>query len=84
MTVRPETVQFLVLERIDARQNMARFYVLSVEPTLFDMPSLVREWARIGKPGRRRIDIYSSDADARMSLASWFEKKIKRGYTTRV
>jgi predicted DNA-binding WGR domain protein len=78
-----ERVQFLVLQRIDAAQNMTRFYVLSIEPTLFDMPSLVREWGRIGNRGRRRIDLYSSDAEARVSLASWLERKIKRGYAAR-
>src|SRR5580692_486189 len=46
-------VQLVVLDRIDPARNMARYYVLSIEPTLFDDSSLVREWGRIGKPGRR-------------------------------
>ena len=29
------TVQYLVLERRDPARNMARFYVLTIEPTLF-------------------------------------------------
>ena len=33
----------LVLERIDRTKNMARDYVLSVEPTLFAESSLVRK-----------------------------------------
>jgi hypothetical protein len=31
-----------------ASRNMARFYVLAIEPTLFDEMALVREWGRIG------------------------------------
>ena len=29
-------LQVLVLERVDRAKNMARFYVLSIEPTLFE------------------------------------------------
>jgi predicted DNA-binding WGR domain protein len=37
------TLQILVLERQDESCNMARYYVLSVEPTLFGDAALVRE-----------------------------------------
>lgn len=36
------TLQVLVLERRDPALNMARFYVLSIEPTLFGDAALVR------------------------------------------
>ena len=32
----PALLQVLVLERVDRARNMARYYVLSVEPTLFE------------------------------------------------
>ena len=41
----------ILLERIDPSQNMARYYVLSIEPTLFGDSALVREWGRIGVTG---------------------------------
>ena len=41
-------LQMLVLERRNAGRNMARFYVLAIEPTLFGEMALVREWGRIG------------------------------------
>ena len=41
------TVQYLVLERCDPARNMARFYVLTIEPTLFGDTALVREWGRL-------------------------------------
>ncbi|MFC4842444.1 MULTISPECIES: WGR domain-containing protein [Bradyrhizobium] len=52
------TVQYLVLERRDPARNMARFYVLTIEPTLFGDTALVREWGRLGGRGRRRLDLF--------------------------
>jgi predicted DNA-binding WGR domain protein len=31
----PDVLNVLVLEQVDRSKNMARYYVLSVEPTLF-------------------------------------------------
>jgi predicted DNA-binding WGR domain protein len=42
------TLQMLVLERRDESCNKARYYVLSVEPTMFGDVALVRQWGRIG------------------------------------
>ena len=42
----PTLLQVLVLERVDRAKNMARFYVLSIEPTLFEDLALVRRWGR--------------------------------------
>ena len=83
LPLRPH-VQLLVLDRIDDAQNMARYYVLSVEPTLFDQVSLIREWGRIGKRGGRRIELYGSKTAARLALEAWFERKVKRGYRQRL
>ena len=47
----------ILLERIDPSQNMARYYVLSIEPTLFGDSALVREWGRIGSLGQRRTEL---------------------------
>ena len=50
----PDLLNVLVLERVDRTKNMARYYVLSVEPTLFAESSLVRRWGRISGPGERK------------------------------
>jgi hypothetical protein len=48
----------IVLERVDPARNIARYYVLSIEPTLFAKHTLIRRWGRIGwlccKDDRRR------------------------------
>ena len=75
----PDTIQLLVLERREPDVNMASYYVLSIEPSLFGDPTLVREWGRIGHNGRRIIEIHGSDQDAAQSLDVWLERKLRRG-----
>jgi predicted DNA-binding WGR domain protein len=77
---RDEKLQMLVLERRDKSRNLARFYVLAIEPTLFGDAALVREWGRIGSLGRRRLDLHADPVAARESLALWLTRKSRRGY----
>jgi predicted DNA-binding WGR domain protein len=44
-----DTIQYLVLDRCDPSCNMARYYVLSIEPSLFGDTTLLREWGRLGR-----------------------------------
>ena len=70
----------LYLERIDPSRNMARFYAISVQPTLFGELSLVRRWGRIGARGRDKIETISEPdeiADARGRIE---RQKRGRGY----
>jgi predicted DNA-binding WGR domain protein len=68
-----DRLQLLVLERRDAQRNMARFYVLAIEPTLFGDVALLREWGRIGSTGCRRLDLHSG-ADKGLSLSDFGDK----------
>ena len=79
----PTLVQVLVLDRIDRPRNMARFYVMSIEPTLFEDTALVRRWGRIGTVGRQRIDLHPSRPVAQIELDKWLERKRRRGYQIR-
>jgi predicted DNA-binding WGR domain protein len=76
-------LQVLVLERFDRAKNMARFYVLSIEPTLFEDLALVRRWGRIGSAGRQRIDLHPSRRIAQIELTKWLDRKRCRGYQLR-
>ena len=76
-------LQLLVLERRDASRNMACFYVLAIEPTLFGDTALVREWGRIGSTGRRRLDLYADPETAGEALDIWLARKRRRGYRFR-
>jgi predicted DNA-binding WGR domain protein len=73
----------LLLERKDAARNMARYYVLSIEPTLFCDHVLVREWGRIGATARRRHEVFASASDAQTALDTWLKRKRRRGYELR-
>lgn len=76
-------LQMLVLERRDKTCNVARFYVLAIEPTLFGDAALVREWGRIGSLGRRRLDLHADPGTAVEALDIWLARKRRRGYCIR-
>ena len=76
-------LQMLVLERRVPSRNMARFYVLTIEPTLFGDMALVREWGRIGYLGRRRLDLHANVTSAAEALDTWLARKARRGYRVR-
>lgn len=76
-------IQYLVLERCDPSCNMARFYVLSIEPSLFGDTTLTREWGRIGRSGQRRVELHGSPAEAVEALETWLRRKRRRGYVVR-
>ncbi|WP_165915128.1 WGR domain-containing protein [Rhizobium sp. PP-F2F-G48] len=70
----------LHLTRIDPERNMARFYLLSLQPTLFGDVSLLRNWGRIGTGGRTKIDTYD-EAEAASAACDRLERsKRRRGY----
>lgn len=70
----------LVLHRRDSARNMARFYVLAIEDTLFGDKALLRNWGRIGARGREVRDLYSTEALARQAMDKWARQKFQRGY----
>jgi predicted DNA-binding WGR domain protein len=75
----------IVLERVDAARNIARYYVLSIEPTLFAEHTLIRRWGRIGCLGRERLQFFGGDDETRaqVTLETWLARKRKRGYAPR-
>jgi predicted DNA-binding WGR domain protein len=75
-------VSDVYLTRVDASQNMARYYRMTVQPTLFGEWSLIREWGRIGSGGQVKAVICSSQAEATGSLALFAKHKVRRGYQT--
>jgi predicted DNA-binding WGR domain protein len=78
-----DTIQYLVLDRCDPTCNMARYYVLATEPSLFGETTLTREWGRIGRPGQRRIELYENQSRAVEALETWLQRKRRRGYVVR-
>jgi predicted DNA-binding WGR domain protein len=72
----------VTLHRIDSTRNMARYYRLDVQPDLFGAWGVVREWGRIGQPGRLRVDPYPTAALAEERMQVQRTAKQGRGYVT--
>lgn len=58
----------VVLRRIEPERNMARFYVLTLEPTLFGEVAVMRHWGRLGTRGRRKSCFLGSPEAASAAL----------------
>lgn len=67
-------------KRLDPERNVARFYALSLQPTLFGDMSLVREWGRLGTRGRYKAEMFSTELAARTQMERLVRTKLRRGY----
>ncbi|APO77487.1 WGR domain-containing protein (plasmid) [Rhizobium etli 8C-3] len=70
----------LYIERRDATKNMARFYALAIEPTLFGTPCLTRRWGRIGTIGQAMVHHFDREEDAVRMFLELLRSKRARGY----
>lgn len=68
------------LRRIDPTQNMRRFYVLAIQPTLFGGASVIRNWGRIGTNGLSMVETYDCPCDADKAFVRLELTKRRRGY----
>ena len=68
------------LVRIDLENNTRRFYAARVQATLFGTFALVREWGRVGSPGRVQTQDYPSEEEAEAALVKLRQAKERRGY----
>lgn len=70
----------LYIERVDPERNMARFYLLTIEPTLFGTPRLVRRWGRIGTSGQAKVHHFGREEEAVSLFLELLRKRRARGY----
>lgn len=62
---------------------MARYYALSIQPTLFGETALIRAWGRIGTLGQEISHIFASEADANAMLLAISRRKTAKGYVAK-
>ncbi|TDE34959.1 WGR domain-containing protein [Antarcticimicrobium sediminis] len=67
-------------ERHVPSDNMARFYHLEIQPTLFGYWSLRRSWGRIGTRGRDRYETFATVGEALAASRRLEAEKCRRGY----
>lgn len=70
----------LYCERIDRARNMARYYMLSIQPTLFGETAVVRSWGRIGKSGGEMSELFETEAQAAFRFLELARCKRRKGY----
>lgn len=68
------------LEKHVPTKNVACFYRLAVLPNLFGEWTLYREWGRIGRGGRIRLDCFATYEQAMAALLALEARKRQRGY----
>lgn len=72
----------LYIERTDPTRNMARYYALSIEPTLFGTLCLSRRWGRIGSTGQSIEHHFDGEREAVAMFLDLLRMKRARGYKT--
>jgi predicted DNA-binding WGR domain protein len=69
------------LYRINPEANMARFYAVTIQPTLFGEWTLVREWGRVGRRPQSLINTYPTIERAADATNRLIARKKRRGYS---
>jgi predicted DNA-binding WGR domain protein len=68
------------MRRIDPEKNMARFYEIDVQPTLFGEFTVERHWGRIGAAGQSKTVWFDDEAAADLMVNQLSVAKARRGY----
>ncbi len=68
------------LVHVDPDLNMARFYGIELQPTLFGEVSVLRAWGRIGTNGQAMMVTYEDEVEAAEALQKLEKQKRRRGY----
>ncbi|MBN9032579.1 MAG: WGR domain-containing protein [Rhizobiales bacterium 63-7] len=70
----------LYVERTDRTKNMARYYAMTIEPTLFGDCCLTRRWGRIGARGQEKVHHFQREEDAVQLFLELLCRRHARGY----
>jgi predicted DNA-binding WGR domain protein len=75
----PDDLGRIHLVRIRPATNERRFYTLEAGRDLFG-PALIRQWGRIGRSCRQKLDAFPSDEATRKAMRRLSARKRRRGY----
>lgn len=68
------------LEKHDTEKNQHRYYVLSIQPSLFGTWTLIRTWGRIGENRRTLVELHDTLESAEAGLKRKEREKLGRSY----
>lgn len=68
------------MTRVDPEKNMARWYEIDVQPTLFGEFTVERYWGRIGAVGQSKTFWFSDETAADEMARQVAATKLRRGY----
>lgn len=74
----------LYVERTEPSRNMARYYAMAIEPTLFGDCCLTRRWGRIGATGQQMVHHFEREEEAVRLFLELVRQKRSRGYRPRM
>ncbi len=80
LSMQPPEITPVHLTHLNPELNMARFYAIEVQPTLFGEMSVIRNWGRIGTRGRAMMVTYEDPTQATAALMKLDNQKRRRGY----
>ena len=70
----------LYCQRVDPTRNMARYYALAIQPTLFGEAAVVRRWGRIGSRGGEKNEVFATEREAAVHFLTIARLKRQKGY----
>lgn len=70
----------MYLTRSEPDTNLYRYYRMQIVRGLFGDWGLIREWGRVGSPGRMRTDWFGTELGAKDARFDLHMKKAQRGY----
>ncbi|MCW5711587.1 WGR domain-containing protein [Shinella sp.] len=70
----------IYVERTETSKNMARYYAMAIEQTLFGDACLTRRWGRIGTTGQQMIHHFQREEEAVSLFLDLLRQKRTRGY----
>ena len=80
LAMKPTEAKPVHLIHVNPERNMARFYGIDIQPTLFGEMSVLRSWGRIGTKGRGMMVTFEDAAQATDALVKLEKQKRRRGY----
>jgi predicted DNA-binding WGR domain protein len=73
----------LYVERVDPAKNMARYYAMAIDQTIFGETCLIRRWGRIGRRGQEKQHVFKREEEAVSLFLDLLKHKRARGYLPR-